>query len=268
MASFRAFGGRRALTNLSSERFQELRVGGNRPSLPAGLRIYAIGDIHGRADLLDALLSRIKIDLARRPKPRVIYVFLGDYLDRGAASKETIDLLIAHAETHECVFLRGNHEAMACNCLRDRGGFEQWFRLGGVATLRSYGLSAEILSRKRSSELQAKFHDALPRTHFQFLRGLLSSFSCGDFYFVHAGINPKADLTCQNEEDLLWIREAFLLSDRDFGKIIVHGHTPCTQIEVRPNRINIDTGAFATGLLSCLAIDEGAFAVIDTAAEG
>jgi serine/threonine protein phosphatase 1 len=123
-----------------------------------------------------------------------------------------------------------------------------------------------MLSRKRSSELQAEFHDALPRTHFRFLGGLLSSFSCGDFYFSHAGINPKADLECQKERDLLWIRDEFLLSDRDFGKIIVHGHTPCAQIEVRRNRINIDTGAFATDLLSCIVIDEGMFSVIDTAA--
>ena len=255
-----------------SDRFQELQVGGRRPSLPAGLRVYAIGDIHGRADLLALLLSRIRTDLTSRPpsgaiQPRVIYVFLGDYLDRGIASKQTIDLLIGHARTHECVFLKGNHEALACHCLRDRGGFDHWLRLGGVATLRSYGLSAETLLRKQSAELQAEFHDALPRDHFRFLRDLLKSFSCGDFYFVHAGVNPKTDLSSQRDEDLLWIREAFLRSDRDFGKIIVHGHTPCTQMEVRPNRINIDTGAFATGVLSCLAIDDGSFAVIDTATE-
>jgi serine/threonine protein phosphatase 1 len=259
--------GRRALAKLSSDLFQELRVGGKRPSLPEGKRIYAIGDIHGRVDLLEALLFRIKVDLARRPNPKPVYVFLGDYFDRGAASKETIDMLLGHAEAHDCIFLQGNHEAMARNCLRDRGGFDQWLRLGGITTLRSYGVPAEILSRNRSAELQAEFHDALPRTHFRFLRGLLNFFSCGDFYFVHAGVNPNADLSRQREKDLLWVREVFLSSDRDFGKIIVHGHTPRAQIEVRPNRINIDTGAFATGILTCIAIDDQAFAVIDTAAE-
>jgi len=165
------------------------------------------------------------------------------------------------------VFLRGNHEWIACNGLVDRGLFDQWLRLGGPATLSSYGISGALLARKQVSELQAAFHRALPPAHIRFLRELRDSFECGDFYFAHAGVNPNARLSQQRQQDLLWIRDEFLMSDRDFGKIIVHGHTPRGEVEVRPNRINIDTGAFATGRLTCLAIEGSALAVIDTGLE-
>jgi serine/threonine protein phosphatase 1 len=244
---------------------EKLRVHGRRPSLPAGLRIYAVGDVHGRLDLLEKLLARIKTDIALRPTVRPVYVFLGDYIDRGSSSRETIDRLIEHGETHESVFLKGNHEHIAIKCLSDRSRFDQWLRLGGLETLASYGVPPEILANgKQIVEVQAAFHDALPKKHFRFFRDLQKSFVSGDFFFAHAGVNPKVELSRQKESDLLWIRGEFLSSNEDFGKIIVHGHTPAREIEVRPNRINIDTGAFATGRLTCLAIEGDSLSVIDT----
>jgi serine/threonine protein phosphatase 1 len=244
---------------------QELRVQGRRPSLPAGFRIYAVGDIHGRLDLLNDLLTRIDTDLLLRPAVRPVTVFLGDYIDRGSWSRGTIDRLIEHSETHESVFLKGNHEAIAIKCLSDRNLFDQWLRLGGLETLVSYGVPAATLaSGKQIAELQSAFHSALPQTHFRFFRDLQNSFMCGDFFFAHAGVKPKVDLKLQKEADLLWIRQEFLLSNYDFGKIIVHGHTPTSEIEVGSNRINIDTGAFATDRLTCLVIQDGSLSVIDT----
>jgi serine/threonine protein phosphatase 1 len=244
---------------------QELRLRGRRPSLPAGLRIYAVGDIHGRLDLLNTLLARISTDIALRPTARPVYVFLGDYIDRGSSSRQTIDRLIEHGATNDSIFLRGNHEQIALKCLTDQALFDQWLRLGGLATLVSYGVPPETLANgKLIVELQSAFHSALPKAHFRFFRDLQNSFVCGDFFFAHAGVKPNVELSRQKESDLLWIREEFLSSNSDFGKIIIHGHTPTSEIEVGPNRINIDTGAFATGRLTCLVIEDGSLSVIDT----
>lgn len=243
----------------------QLSVLGRRPSVPAGLRVYAIGDIHGRLDLLDAMLATIEADLGMRPAIKPVYVFLGDYIDRGPSSRETIDRLIKHSKANECVFLKGNHELIAIKCLSDRGLFDQWMRLGGMETLNSYHVAAQGLTTgKRIVELQAAFHEALPQAHFRFFRDLQASFVLGDFFFTHAGVEPNVDLADQKENDLLWIREEFLSSNVDFGKIVVHGHTPVRDVEVRTNRINVDTGAFATGHLTCLVIEEASLALIST----
>ena len=244
---------------------EQLVVRGRPPSLPSGLRIYAVGDIHGRLDLLDELLSRVNSDMALRPTARPVFVFLGDYIDRGPCSRETIDRLIEHGATNECIFLKGNHEQIAIKCLSDPGLFERWMRLGGVETLVSYGLApGNLANGKQVVELQGAFHGAMPQAHFRFFRDQRTSFECGGFFFAHAGVKPRVELSRQAESDLLWIREEFLTSNEDFGKIVVHGHTPTREIEVRPNRINIDTGAFATGRLTCLVIEESSLSVIDT----
>jgi serine/threonine protein phosphatase 1 len=253
------------LSSSSLSGFQELKVQGRRPTLTAGPRIYAVGDIHGRIDLLNELLARIDTDIALRPTESPLYVFLGDYIDRGPSSRETIDRLIEHGATNECVFLKGNHELIAIKCLSDRDLFDQWLRLGGVETLMSYGVPTETLaSGGQIAELQAAFHDALPQAHFRFFRDLQSSFACGDFFFAHAGVRPNVELSRQKESDLLWIRDEFLSSNEDFGKIVVHGHTPTLEVEVGPNRINIDTGAYATGRLTCLVIEDSSLSIIDT----
>lgn len=234
-----------------------------------GLRIYAVGDIHGRSDLLAPLFAQVDADIARRPITRPVFVFLGDYIDRGSGSRETIDRLILQNEASECVFLKGNHESIALKCLTDPTLLDQWLRLGGVETLLSYGVPPDVLARGRPIvELQAAYHHSLPQAHFRFFRDLQSSFSCGDFFFAHAGVRPNVSLAQQKESDLLWIRDEFLGSSADFGKIVVHGHTPVQDIEIRPNRINLDTGAYATGRLSCLAIDNTSLLVIDTTGEG
>jgi serine/threonine protein phosphatase 1 len=249
----------------SPPEIERLKVFGRQPSLPAGLRIYAVGDIHGRLDLLNELLSRIDADIALRPTDRPVYVFLGDYIDRGVSSRETIDRLIELGRARECVFLKGNHELIALKCLSDRSLFDQWLRLGGVETLISYGLApAELTSGKPIVELQAAFHRALPQAHFGFFRDLQLSHACGDFFFAHAGVKPGIELSQQLENDLLWIRDEFLSSRADFGKIIVHGHTPTRHVAIGPNRINIDTGAFATGRLTCLVMEGSSLSVIDT----
>jgi serine/threonine protein phosphatase 1 len=252
-------------TSLSG--IHRLSIRGRAPTLPAGVRVYAFGDVHGRLDLLDELLSRAARDLSVRPVERPLFVFLGDYIDRGPSSRETIDRLIAHGRDNACVFLKGNHEQVAIKCLSDRSLFEQWMRFGGVETLVSYGVPPKPpLDEQQIVRLQAAFHDALPQAHLRFFRDLKKSFACGDFFFVHAGVKPKVELSRQKESDLLWIRDEFLASSEDFGKIIVHGHTPSSEVDVAPNRINIDTGAFATDVLTCLVIDETALTVMDTAA--
>ena len=244
---------------------QRLQVEGRPPLLPTGVRIYAVGDIHGRLDLLNQLLARIGDDMSSRPAIRPVSIFLGDYIDRGPSSRETIDRLIEHGETNESVFLKGNHEEIAINCLRDRGLFERWMRLGGLETLMSYGIAPRAsFDDKQIVRLQAAFHEALPQSHFRFFRDLQTSFACGDYFFAHAGVKPDIPLSRQKDSDLLWIRQEFLSSRDDFGKIIIHGHTPTRDIEVGPNRVNIDTGAFASGRLTCLVIDESSLSVIDT----
>ncbi len=244
---------------------ERLRVSGRRPSLPSGLRVYAIGDIHGRLDLLEQLLTLIEADTRDRPAGKILHVFLGDYVDRGPSSCQTINRLIAHGGQNEAVFLKGNHEALAVRSLRDPNIFDQWMRLGGIETLTSYGISLDSLTDRRPlAMLQAAFHEALPAAHFRFFRDLQLSFACGDFFFVHAGVKPHVELSQQKENDLLWIREEFLNSLEDFGKTIVHGHTPTIEIQVMPNRINIDTGAFASNRLTCLVIEGAELSVIDT----
>ena len=254
---------------VSSDGIQKPLLSGRVPSLPREIRIYAVGDIHGRLDLLDRLLAQIDDDIATRPVIRPVFVFLGDYLDRGPSSSEVIDRLLRLAADRECVFLKGNHEQLAIRCLSDPDLFRQWIRIGGRATLLSYGVSGvsprgSFPDEKQTTALQAAFNDALPQNHRDFFRDLQISFACGDFFFTHAGVRPGIDLSQQQESDLLWIRNEFLSSDVDFGGIVIHGHTPTDEIEVRMNRINIDTRAFATGRLTSLVIENTSLSIIDT----
>jgi serine/threonine protein phosphatase 1 len=227
-----------------------------RPRLPRGVRAYAIGDVHGRADLLAQLHSRIDSDIAQNPVSRVIEIYLGDYIDRGPESRRVIDLLIARKRGRETVLLKGNHETYALQFLTDPKIFDVWRQVGGLQTLSSYGV--ELPARAHPidcKQLAAAFSNVLPYAHVRFLSELAPSFTCGDFFFVHAGVRPGISLDRQKEDDLLWTRDEFLLFDGDFGKYVVHGHTPVQEPDVRANRLNIDTGAFATGRLACVAIE-------------
>jgi serine/threonine protein phosphatase 1 len=226
-------------------------------TLPAGLRIYTIGDIHGRADLLEQVFARIDQDRARHPGLSEIEVFIGDYVDRGPASAAVINHLTRRSTHRETVFLRGNHEALMAAFLQNPEALSDWQHVGGLTTLISYGLQPAIgADRQEQTELCASFKRLLPHSHQDFLKKLRNSYVCGDYFFVHAGVRPGIPLSKQHDEDLLWIRQDFLTHAGPFGKIIVHGHTPVTEPQILANRINIDTGAFATGKLTCFAFQD------------
>jgi serine/threonine protein phosphatase 1 len=228
-----------------------------RPLVPEGLRIYAVGDIHGRADLLKQLFSRIDKDLEDHPIAETIHVFLGDYIDRGRDSAAVLDLLIERANSHQMACLKGNHEIYLSEFLENPRILGAWAQYGALPTLASYGLTPTINAGfKEQADLAASLCNAMPKSHGEFLVGLKPSFTCGDFFFVHAGVRPGTPLTRQREEDLFWIRDDFLLHEEPFEKIIVHGHTPVKEPDVRKNRINIDTGAYATGRLTCLKLEQ------------
>jgi serine/threonine protein phosphatase 1 len=223
-------------------------------TLPADTRVYCVGDIHGRADLLMETLGRIDDDQRRRPIRYAIEVYLGDYVDRGPDSRDVIDLLAVRLVRNRAVCLRGNHEALLEAFLAGSAELEAWLPLGALPTLASYGASPR--SRTGSAaELRRSLADAFPRTHRLFLQCLRNSFCCGDFMFVHAGVRPDVPIDAQDPRDLLWIRDEFLGSTRHHGKFIVHGHTPVPHPDFHDNRINIDTGAWRTGTLTCIAIE-------------
>ena len=234
--------------------------------LPRGLRIYAIGDVHGRADLLDALFSAIDKDLVDHPTRRSLHVCLGDYIDRGPYSRQVIDLIMHRSSIHEMVALKGNHEFYVIDFLRDPTTLTQWSQYGGLQTLMSYGLTPSIKpSAAQQRELANQFASALIEYgHTSFFGSLRTSYTCGDFFFVHAGVKPGVPLEGQVEEDLCSIRDPFLLFEENFPKLIVHGHTPVGDPDYRYNRINIDTGAYATGKLTSLIVEHNLVAVLTT----
>jgi calcineurin-like phosphoesterase family protein len=233
---------------------------GEIPKVPEGVRIYAVGDVHGRADLLHEKLCCVDADLAAYPHCKPLLVFLGDYIDRGPDSRTVLDLLIGRARSHAIVCLKGNHESYFRAFLQDPDVLIAWRRCGGLETLRSYGLTPSFNpDRDERVQLSRELDTALPPSHRRFLGNLASYFECGDFLFVHAGVRPGVPLAHQRDEDLLWIREDFLLCQEGFSKIVVHGHTPVRAPDVRPNRINIDTGAYVTGRLTCFIIEAGGY---------
>jgi serine/threonine protein phosphatase 1 len=233
------------------------KVAEKRARAPSGMRLYAIGDVHGCANLLARAFNWIDSEIAALRDERVIQIFLGDYVDRGPDTKRTLDLLIDRSKHHETVFVRGNHERLMLDFVEQPSVLSEWWSIGGAQTLMSYGLS---LSSKLKPGEEFSLRDALvaamPHSHRAFLASLRPAYSCGDFFFTHAGVRPGVPLDLQREDDLMWIREPFLNSRYDFGKVVVHGHTPVRSPEVRSNRINIDTGAYATGCLSVLSIED------------
>lgn len=221
-----------------------------------GERIYAIGDIHGRLDLLRRAIEAIGRDVAARG-PAALTVTVGDYIDRGQASRGVLDCLAANPFPTPLVALKGNHEDMLAAFLADPAVGPHWADNGGLATLRSYGVPVRGPFTTDFAAARAAMREVLPAAHAAFLRALKLSFSRGGYFFCHAGVRPGVPLERQSEEDLLWIREPFLLSAQDFGQIVVHGHTPVAEPEVLPNRIGIDTGAYFSGRLTCVALGEG-----------
>lgn len=214
--------------------------------------IYAVGDVHGRLDLLSETLSKIDADVEITHPRRWVEVFVGDYVDRGADSFGVIDALAERARAPHVVCLRGNHEQILLNFFADPSLLKSWRQFGALQTLQSYGLKPSANpDLDESFQLADQLLRAMPSSHLQFLQTLPTSFSFGNYFFAHAGIRPGVPLAQQQDQDLLWIREEFLLCDDDFGQVIVHGHTPARAPEVLHNRINLDTGAYATGRLTC-----------------
>jgi len=222
-----------------------------------GVRIYAIGDVHGCSSLLEQILTAIESHIAAFPSHRPLLVFLGDYIDRGPASRQVIDQLILLRRRREVIFLKGNHERYLVEFLKEPATMPKWFQYGGLDTLLSYGITPRgRFDQKEQESLATAFSLALNQHgHLDFFDHLNLSLVCEDFLFVHAGVRPGISLDQQSEKDLLGIRDDFLHYQGDLGKIVVHGHTPVPHPEVCANRINIDTGAYQTGRLTCLVLE-------------
>lgn len=226
-------------------------------SVPPETRVYAISDIHGRADLLRVLLDAIAADAENGPDRQVL-VTVGDYVDRGPCSRQTVDLLLdGIPQGMTPVRLMGNHEWMMREFLRDLTIGRVWLDNGGGDTLVSYGLDRPTRRPGWSEllEMQDALRHAIPARHRAFLDELATLHREGGYVFVHAGVRPGVAIEDQDPEDLLWIRDTFLSSDADLGGVVVHGHTVTLAPKVLPNRIAIDTGAFSTSRLTTLVLE-------------
>ena len=235
---------------------------------PEGERVFAIGDVHGRLDLLQMLVAAIEEEQQSLPPARPTLVFLGDYVDRGPDSRAVIDRLVERPlPAFERVHLRGNHEDWFESFLTDTSVGPSWLYCGGVETLASYGVHAAPGEDESALllTLQAELAAALPESHRAFLRALESYRAIGGYLFVHAGVRPGVPLARQSPDDLYWIRDSFLRASEDHGHVVVHGHTIVNEAEVRANRIGIDTGAFVSNVLTCLVLEADRYRLIQTA---
>lgn len=225
------------------------------PPSPDGETLYVIGDIHGRADCLLRAQARIDSDRhSAQGAPTATEIYLGDYVDRGPNSKAVLELMAARVRERRVVALRGNHETAMESFLAGRLPFAAWRLIGGAETLLSYGFSPLDL-RRAEGPRREEFAERLPEDHRRFVASLSAFHRAGAYVFVHAGLRPSVALENQEIDDLTGIRAAFLGHEGDFGFIVVHGHTLVEHADFRPNRINLDTGAFITNRLSVLRID-------------
>ena len=227
------------------------------PRAAKGYRAYAVGDVHGRLDLLDRLLGEIERELAERPPRKALLVFLGDLIDRGPQSAQVVERLRSYRNGRvRVVFLLGNHEEVLLRILNgDRSLIPSWLQFGGAQCLESYGADSRKIRRCTKEEALEMIQHSIPSEHVEFLNSFVDTCRFGDYLFVHAGIRPGVSIDEQLQSDLRWIREPFLLDDSDHGCVVVHGHTISAQVEERSNRIGIDTGAYRTGILTALALE-------------
>jgi serine/threonine protein phosphatase 1 len=217
--------------------------------------------------LLRRLHRLIHEDAYRRQAPRNVVVYLGDYVDRGDESPTVLDVLLDEPlPTFESIYLKGNHEESMLRFLDDITVGPAWLFYGGAQTLRSYGVRAPDvpLNNRELVRAQRELAERLPSRHRRFMQDLALTHAEGDFFFAHAGVRPGVRLNQQSEQDLLWIRDEFLLSEENFGKIVVHGHTITERPEVKRNRIGIDTGAFSSGHLTCLVLEGSQLGFLQT----
>jgi len=226
--------------------------------LPDGQRVYAVGDVHGRADLLARLHEMILEDAATAPEQARTIVYLGDLIDRGMESRGVVEMVLQDPpEGFEAVHILGNHEAAMLDFLEDSAIGPHWMLNGGDMTLYSYGVAVPRPGGAQTAdfvEARKALQEKLPAPHLRFLKRMVLAHAAGDYLFVHAGLRPGVALADQKPEDLLWIREPFLSSDQDLGHVVVHGHTISEKVEERRNRIGIDTGAYHSGRLTCLVL--------------
>jgi len=241
----------RTLMNLFASR----RPGGY--FVPDGRRVYAVGDIHGRLDLLERLLAMIEGDSSRRTEAETLIIFLGDLIDRGPDSRGVVDRLIRFTGERGAIrFLMGNHEEVFLRAVEgDLRALRFLLRIGGRATILSYGIGDEDYRRLGFEDLAALLREKVPEEHVRFLSAFERWIEVGDYLFVHAGLRPGVPLEEQTMSDLCWIREDFLRHREGFGKMVVHGHSITDEIDQRTNRIGIDTGAFASGKLTAIGLE-------------
>jgi serine/threonine protein phosphatase 1 len=236
------------------------------PYVPGGERLYVIGDIHGRVDLLQQIHNKIQQDAANYPGSKQL-IYLGDYIDRGDHSKEVIDLLLEHPlPEFEATYLRGNHEQSMLDFLQAAEVGRSWFNYGGLATLVSYNVKYNKLPTRKKDfeEIQNSLKERVPHIHINFLEKTEFSHTAGNYYCVHAGIRPKVALRYQLPEDQLWIREDFVSYNKPHEKIIVHGHTLIDEPDLQTNRIGLDTGAYISGKLTCLVLENTTQRILQT----
>jgi serine/threonine protein phosphatase 1 len=231
------------------------------PPSTEGRRVYAIGDIHGRHDLLEALVREIGRDVVDTPpSAQPLLIFLGDYVDRGPGSAQAVDMILRlQGESgFEIRALKGNHEEALLRFLDEPSFGSTWAEHGGSATLASYGVQppATRTDPVAWAEAAEAFKAILPAAHLDFYRSLDLISHVGDYAFVHAGVRPGVALEHQVERDLLWIRGEFLQAAGPFGKVIVHGHTPMEEPQVTRHRLGLDTGAYATGVLTAVRLQD------------
>ena len=224
---------------------------------PAGARAYAIGDVHGRLDLLTRMLEEIERDKAQSEPARTWLVLLGDIIDRGPDSRGVVELLMSLPDNQRTIFLMGNHEEMM---LRVLGGepdaVHQWLTFGGYEFAQSYGVEVGRLASLTAPDAAELIRAKIPASHIAFIEGFADSFTFGDYLFVHAGLRPGLKLDEQDTHDLRWIREDFIDDDSDHGCMVVHGHTISAEPEELENRIGIDTGAYQSGVLTAVRIED------------
>jgi len=229
-----------------------------KPSIAEGRRLYVVGDIHGRLDLLDQLLTIIDTDDSAREATETHLIFLGDLIDRGPHSAQVVERLrqLAAAAPGATRFLLGNHEEVFLAAVAgNEEAFRFFIRIGGRETVLSYGVSEEEYRQLDYPELLAAFRAKVPPDHVDFIQGFENLILDGDYAFVHAGIRPNVPLVEQREKDLRWIREEFLSARTPHEKVIVHGHTISTEPELLPHRIGLDTGAYVSGTLTAMGFE-------------
>lgn len=239
------------------------------PAVPDGTVVWAVGDIHGRLDLLQPLLEAIVRDLHASPATRRMVIFLGDYIDRGPDSRGVLRLLsgLSAAQGVEWRFLKGNHEQAMLEFLDNASAGARWCEYGGDSALRSWGLRVPDLAHRTEAwaRVAADLQHKLSKREIGFLRSLELSVSVGDYFFAHAGARPGQALDRQSAKDLMWIRQPFLDSPVPFDRVVVHGHTPTTDVHADPRRIGIDTKAYDSGVLSALRLEGQTQSLLQTA---